>query len=258
MNSHPFENPLFCISIVSHGQTELVYDLVNDISNSDGFKYFQIVLTLNTPSEFFDLTKFPKLNITILQNLSPKGFGANHNQAFLLCKAKFFIVANPDIRIDKLALSLLYDYCLKAGDFGAVTPNVLSKLNIPEDYIRENLSPYSLFKRYVFREKNACINVSKFYWACGMFLIFKPIIFREVQGFNEDYFLYCEDYDICGRLFLSGYKIEIAQEISVTHSGQRSSHKSFKYLLMHLTSLYKVWTSTIFYRIALFNLNRNN
>ena len=35
----------------------------------------------------------------IIVNRRPKGFGANHNAAFLRCRTPFFCVANPDIRL---------------------------------------------------------------------------------------------------------------------------------------------------------------
>jgi len=58
-----------------------------------------------------------------------------------------------------------------------------------------------------------------------------------LNGFNDKYFLYYEDVDLCLRARKNGLKIAIVTDCSVVHEGQRKSHYSFKYFIWHSMSL---------------------
>jgi GT2 family glycosyltransferase len=60
--------------------------------------------------------------------------------------------------------------------------------------------------------------------------------------------MYCEDVDICGRLQLAGWDLQVAEEVVVMHEAQRASNVSLRPLLWHLTSFAKLWTSPAFWQ----------
>ena len=90
------------LSIVSHGQGELVESLLDDLSTLDfsEFESVQILVTLNISEDEGFLSKYLK-DVIVIRNVRPLGYGANHNQAFAFSEADFFIVLNPDIRISE-------------------------------------------------------------------------------------------------------------------------------------------------------------
>jgi hypothetical protein len=80
-------------------------------------------------------------------------------------------------------------------------------------------------------------------WVAGMFMLFAKKTFERLNGFNERYFLYYEDVDICARLNLAGLKVMVNPAARVVHYAQHSSHRSLKYLRWHISSLYRFLTS---------------
>ena len=63
-----------------------------------------------------------------------------------------------------------------------------------------------------------------------MFLIFKKEVFKELNGFDESYFLYYEDIDICLRTWRSGKKVAVSKVSSIEHLAQRDSHKNLIFM----------------------------
>ena len=51
-------------------------------------------------------------------------------------------------------------------------------------------------------------------------------IFNEINGFDESFFLYLEDVDICKRIANCGYRICVDSSNKVMHDAQRDSHKN--------------------------------
>ena len=84
------------ISVVSHGQGSILRNLLSKLQKYSTF-ISKVVITFNIP-ETIDMNsfKFP-FEVECIQNAKPKGFAANHNQAFNKCESEFFCVMNPDI-----------------------------------------------------------------------------------------------------------------------------------------------------------------
>ena len=97
LGTHPHEMPMIfggeisgdaatvCVSIVSHGHGAMVERLVTALL--DYPEVGQIILTLNVPE---NLVIPDDARISLVHNSTSKGFGANHNSAFLKCMQAFF------------------------------------------------------------------------------------------------------------------------------------------------------------------------
>ena len=72
-----------------------------------------------------------------------------------------------------------------------------------------------------------------------MFMGFRTSVFQEIGGFDQRYFMYLEDVDICATLWAAGYEVAIDTENSVIHYAQRGSRRDPKLFLFHLTSYIK-------------------
>jgi N-acetylglucosaminyl-diphospho-decaprenol L-rhamnosyltransferase len=240
------------ISIVSHGHGPLVVQLLRDLDDLPSLRGVTVVVTLNLPDEILDISPFQNLRIKIRRNLASIGFSANHNHAFGLCTTPWFAVLNPDLRISSSIFEQLIVEA--AGDDGIalVAPRVMNSKGNTEDSVRRNLTPWSVISRRM-RHVDSIVasDTGAFRWYAGMFFLIRSAAYAQVKGFDERYFLYCEDYDLCARLHLKSLKIVYAESICVVHDAQRHSHKSIRYSWFHLKSMMRVWLSAPVWRIAL-------
>lgn len=228
-----------CLSLVSHAQAELANPFLVDLA-----RYcpdIDLVVTSNIPEVAeFDFSKWP--GATHVINPASRGFSANHNAAFSYCNAKYFCIANPDIRINSnlfpSLISMMQDPLV-----GVVAPRVLNASGGTEDSVRRFPTPLSLLgrllavhdDRYPIKDFNP-ISVD---WAAGMFLLFRAEAFDQLSGFDENFFLYFEDIDICKRLWKSNWKVMIDPRVSVIHLAQRASRKNFQHFCWHLSSMFR-------------------
>jgi GT2 family glycosyltransferase len=69
-----------------------------------------------------------------------------------------------------------------------------------------------------------------------MFVMFRREAFDAVRGFDERYFMYFEDADICRRLWSRGLKVLYVPAATVVHDARRRSHRDPQHLRWHLRS----------------------
>ena len=245
----PVVKPKISISIVSHGQMDLIAHLLWDIQTHCRDLDIELILTLNLVQEVPpDVSLYP-FPIRILKNTVPKGFGANHNQAFQAAAGQYFCVLNPDIRFDACPFSGLMA-CLNDAAVGMAAPLVVSPGAVIEDSARRFPTPLRIVQKLFRQPKNTDYRFQTepqaVDWAGGMFMLFPRLMFAKLSGFDERYFLYYEDVDICARLGLLGLKIVVNPATRVIHHAQRSSHSNIKYLRWHLTSMMRFFSSPVY------------
>ena len=230
------------VSIVSHGQMALILPLLAQLDRYCAAVIEKVVLTINIPEP--DLTVGMQWGFPIerIANAAPKGFGANHNQAFTHCGSDWFLVLNPDMRFDNDVLSPLVAQA--APDAGLLTPRILEPGKTAPEQHRAIITPLEILTRK--RPGYAIPAVPA--WVPGLFMLLRSRAYAQVKGFDERFFMYGEDFDICARLRLAGWKLSIAEHLQTRHDAQRASHSSKRHLYWHLTSLLKVWSSTAFWR----------
>lgn len=237
--------PEVTVSVVSHGHGDMVWSLVGQLLACS--EVSRIIVTLNIP-EPFPADRNDK--VIVVKNDHPKGFGENHNAAFAFVNTGFYCVINPDIELTEDPFHALLHKL--AGRFtGLVAPLVISGGGGVEDSMRPFLTPWTLAKR-VLGLASGAYSLSKgdpaFMpdWVAGMFMLFRSEAYTKVGGFDERYFMYCEDADICTRLWKAGYKVVGCLSTSVIHNAQRASHRSFKHLSWHVRSMARYFWSHSF------------
>ena len=233
------------ISIVSHNQLSLVKNIFMDLNSLECKHRFQVTLTLNVPEqESIELADF-SFPVKVINNKSPKGFGENHNQAFQqpidLKRRHYFFVLNPDVRIKEDVFTVLVNDLKLHHKIGVTAPLVKNYNGEIEDSCREVPTPWKIVKKFFgAREENRHFSHDVSFtsdWVAGMFLGFRSEVFELLNGFDEHYFLYYEDVELCSRIWLSNFVVLINPDVSIIHSGQRESHRNFKYFRWHLQSM---------------------
>lgn len=244
--------PDLSISIVSHCQAKLVQSLLDDIRDYCSNVSIEVILTLNLDEPLpFEVDSF-YFPIKVIRNMKPVGFAANHNQAFTHATGQYFCVLNPDIRLNSNPFDALIS-CMEATSSGMVAPVVRGKNGDIEDSARRFPTPLKILCK-VFRQckgSDYVIHIDPVFpdWVGGMFMLFKREVFERLDGFDERYFLYYEDVDLCARLRLTGHELALCPAATVTHLAQRSSHANFKYFFLHLSSMLRFFLSTVYWRI---------
>jgi GT2 family glycosyltransferase len=239
------------LSIVSHGHGMLIESLVRQLDQIFELEGVKLIVTLNEPGEYvaFDKDSPRKLRTIIIRNSAPLGFGANHNAAFQHCTTRWFAILNPDLSVPTDVFTALITTASERGA-ALVAPLVLNTDGREEDSVRWNLTPWSLLKRKMRFAGESDLGDGRFRWYAGMFYLVMSSAFRHVGGFDSRYFLYCEDYDLCARMHLAGHRVLFQRDISVIHDARRASRNSFKHIMLHLKSMWQVWSSLPVWRIA--------
>jgi len=229
------------VSIVVHRQWALARPLIEQLDRYCHASIAKVVLTLNLP-EALDIDSHWRFPVDVIENSKPKGFGANHNGAFAHCNTEWFLVLNPDIRFDDDAIGAMLSRA--APDAGLMAPRIQEPGKPQMEPHRGLLTPLELFQRrrpgYQPPQEPA--------WVAGMCMLVRAKAFTQVAGFDQRYFMYCEDFDLCARLRIGGWRIQIDEATVVLHLAQRASNRSLQPLLWHLRSFAKVWTSAAFWR----------
>jgi N-acetylglucosaminyl-diphospho-decaprenol L-rhamnosyltransferase len=226
------------LSVVSHGQNALVNQLLADIQRHCAARV-ALVLTQNIPDSIPFAVENLAFPAEILVNRERKGFGANHNAAFASCRTPYFGVVNPDIRLHADPLPALMD-SLADGRAGAAGPMVRTPAGAVEDSARRFPTVASLLKKAFVENRQPDYPVDRgaleVDWIGGMFMLFRSDAYRAVGGFDEAYFLYYEDVDLCQRLASNGRTVVYEPRTEVIHDARRASRREPGLALHHFRS----------------------
>lgn len=234
------------ISIICHNHEHQLERLIRSIEYhcANIREKLKIIITYNIDNN--NRIKSSILNIENIINSKLKGFSMNHNCALAQVNADYLCILNPDTEFTCNPFSQLIQV-LENKKVGVVAPLITDSTGKIEDSARKFLSPWRLFKRVVLAKRQSDYPINKAIikpdWVAGMFMLFRREVFQKIGGFDQKYFLYCEDIDICYRLRQAGYQVALNTAVTVIHDAQRTSHRSFKYLWLHIKSLLRFFMS---------------
>jgi GT2 family glycosyltransferase len=181
------------------------------------------------------------------------GFGAGHNVAIKssLREANYHVVLNPDVYFVKGVLESLLSFARSRPDVGVVMPKILNpdgsiqhlckKLPSPADLIARRFLPGFLkplmgarLARYEFRDQDydSVLSVPVL---SGCFMMLNCAALSQVGMFDERYFMYMEDVDLCRRM-QEGYKTIYFPKVAIYHGYEKGSYRSFPLMMRHIVS----------------------
>lgn len=243
------------ISIVSHNQEELIIRNFKDLDLED--EHYDITLTLidNTNSKKFEEFAKDKGYLYFADNKT-RGYGENHNKSFEISKVQdedIFIVCNPDIILEKDQLIAMLDSFMKNNrEFGNVTcyydkeKTILSNPDRHFPFFLNFVASIILKKRFHYGTN---FDVKTPEWISGEFMIIRGDIYKRVNGFDPEFFMYVEDIDLCFRAKHKGVTITHDKDFYIIHETQMDSRNvlssSFK---MHLRSCLRYLVKHRLYR----------
>ena len=181
------------------------------------------------------------------------GFGSGHNLAIKKCigNSAFHLILNPDVEFEPGTLEQIYAFMNTRSEIGLVMPKVLYRsgdtqflcrmLPAPRDLFMRRFFPgpvKTLFKsfmdKYELRHKDYD-SIMEIPNLCGCFMFVRTDVFEKIGCFDEQYFLYFEDTDLCRRIN-EEYQTIYYPIVSVIHGYARASYKNAKLLVCHVRS----------------------
>lgn len=179
------------------------------------------------------------------------GFGSGHNTVIekINKNSDFHLILNPDVTFKKGTIEVLVDELIKREELVMIAPKVL----FPNNKHQYTARKYPVFLDLVIRRLNFFKNriydkeyrdkdlTAPFYveYLTGCFQLYKTADFVALKGFDERYFLYMEDVDICKKIDVLGKKKLYYPKVSITHVLKQGSSKKPKLFMYHLTSAIK-------------------
>lgn len=227
------------ISIVNWNGQEILKRCLHSIYEYADDVTLEIIVVDNASTDnSVSMIKKDFPEVIILQNKRNIGFGRANNLALSKSKGRYILVLNPDIILIQPCLKQMMNFLKKettAGCIGCKLINIDG--SIQESYFRFFPTPWSQFKeamminrilKIIFRKDSFLNENIEVAWVVGASMMFRRDVFKALNGFNERFFMFGEDVDICYRLKNLGYRIIYLANIEMFHYHAACSNKQSK------------------------------
>jgi len=246
------ESPLVSVITVSHGQEDLVVRLLASLEQFSRGHLREVILIENQPSRA--VQRYDSLSniVRTYVNARPRGLAKNVNAGAGLATGDYLCILNPDVYFAEDVFSdLLQDIQAGLGDI--VAPLIVDGQGRIQDSARHLPTPRELLARRLVPKYRTIRDESQIpdrpEWIGGMFMLMPIVVFRQLGGWDERFFLYFEDVDYCARASLAGYRLYIDKRVRAVHEARRASMRHPWYLWRHIVSAFRFFRSPT-YRAA--------
>jgi N-acetylglucosaminyl-diphospho-decaprenol L-rhamnosyltransferase len=244
--------PTLWVSVISHGHHALLGGLLAELARQRGVTVVGVLVTLNAGEQWHVPEALGPWGrrVHVLTPERPRGFGANHNAAidFGLGEHATDCVAvlNPDVRLPTMdTLAHLAHAALRPA-VGAAYPRQIDAEGGTQDHERRWPGPWSLALRHLLPTLDqGSTDVAHEHlvdWVNAACLVLPTRVWQTLKGFDERYYMYCEDVDLCARMRLHGLTLSSA-DTEVVHGAERASRRHWRHLSWHVLSLMRLWAS---------------
>ncbi len=184
-------------------------------------------------------------SVTLRANKTNLGYGAAANQAFVSCTAQHVLLLNGDTLLQPGALAALSGYLARHRRAAIVGPRLVD----PDGTLQASCYPFPtplntllensttavvlgrLIRRYIPIVRNSYLrtwphrSARVVPWVKGAAMAVRREAFDAVGGFDESYFMYFEDADLCYRLNAADWQVHFAPVTTVVHIGGASTRQ---------------------------------
>lgn len=204
-----------CLDSLEHIRSEklsLEVIVVDNCSNDGKFEIFQ--------------SKYSNFNFIL--NIGNNGFANGCNLGAANATSDYYLFLNPDTKVNQVDLENYFQSYLNHPEIA-----LLSCLQIDEQgkfYKQQNLFPTfvtffgiprAIYKKLFKAKIHSKINNDDEFlypeWVTGAVILISKSWFEKVQGWNEDFWMYMEDVDLCKRVFDKGGKVAVLKSATIFH-----------------------------------------
>ena len=218
-------------------KTIYIVDNGASISNKNSINDFKLFIKNYEDIEYID----PKSNL---------GFGKGHNTILNKIDSRYHAIVNPDILLKEDSFSKIIDYMDNNTDVGMVIPRIIDENGNLQKVYRKEVTIHDMFIRMfcpkLFPKRMDKVTLQdKDYtkefqvpFGQGSFLVIRTGLFKELKGFDDRFFMYMEDADLCKRVNQKS-KLMYFPDTQVIHKWEKGSHKNKKLFKYHVKSMIK-------------------
>lgn len=185
--------------------------------------------------------------VRIVEERDNLGYGRGNNAAVTLAKGEYLLIINPDNVLPADGVERMLEILKTYPDAGIVGPALVypdgtirpsaRKFPTPLDLLKKRLFPlhwHEEFDQELRRLHKK--DITEVDWLVGACLLMRMDFYREMRGFDERYFLFFEDIDLCRRTWNAGKKVLYASSIKVLDRKGRLSGSSILSLVTRKTT----------------------
>lgn len=231
------------IIIVNFNVKEFLKNLLDSINKASQNLIIEIIVVDNASDDgSIEMIKEKFPYVVLIENKFNVGFGKANNQALKIAQGKFILLINPDTLVSEDTFVKMIEFFNSnplAGMAGCKILNpdgtlqLACRRSFPGPWTAftkvtglSSLFPKSkLFARYnlTYLDENQTYEVDAI---SGSFMMLRKEVYDKVGGFDEQFFMYGEDLDLCYRIQKSGYKIYYVHTTQIIHYKGESTKRS--------------------------------
>jgi GT2 family glycosyltransferase len=224
------------ISIVNYNTRDLLAALLRQLTSQQLRRPLEIIVVDNASRDgSADMVSDRYPEVTLVRNEVNRGFGAAHNQALQQHSSSYWLVLNPDVTLGPGDIDSMVNFmeqrprcgiegCRLIGPDGAFQPSAGQfpfgtalfgwLFNLEALGVRANL--HRIDPELYARSRPVD-------WVSGACMLIRSDVARHLGGFDERYFLYFEDIDLCYRARKAGYLTVLNSDVAIGHLGGAST-----------------------------------
>lgn len=231
------------VIIVNYNVKEFLQNLLHSIEKASANLSKEIIVVDNASDDGsveVIREKFPYVNL--IENKINAGFGKANNQGLAIAKGKYILFINPDCIVSEDTLDKMISFFGGHSDCALAGCKILNsdgtlqlacRRSFPGPWTSftkvtglSNLFPKSrIFARYnlTYLDENKTYEVDA---VSGSFMMMRKTVYDNVGGFDEQFFMYGEDLDLCYRIQKAGHKVFYVHSTQVIHYKGESTKRS--------------------------------
>jgi N-acetylglucosaminyl-diphospho-decaprenol L-rhamnosyltransferase len=209
------------VVVVSYNSRDHLAEAVRDLSAVEDF-HVVVVDSASTDGTLTSVDDLPVSTIALTRN---RGFGHACNVGFRHGDAPFVLFLNPtaDDRIAAAAPRIVdedgaLDYSMRRF------PRL--RTTFAQAFFLHRVLPRAEWSDELVRDRGAYSSPGSPDWVSGACILVKRSVLDRLQGFDEHFFMYCEDIDLCRRIRDLSLEIAFDPEATVVHEGGASMPRS--------------------------------
>ncbi len=239
------------ITIVAFNDEIDVRNAVRSIMEHTNGKLSKIIYIVDNSTEANKLSSLAEEYEDVVYQRPGRnlGFGGGHNYVLSELDSLYHAIVNPDILLTEDSFSVLLSF-LASSKVGMAVPRLLDEQGNLQAVYRRELTVFDMAVRMFFpshfqkRQRYHTMQDMDYGkpfavpFAQGSFLVIRTELFRKLGGFDDRYFMYMEDADLCKRVNKAS-SLWYCPDTAVIHKWERGSHKDKKLLRIHISSMFR-------------------
>jgi len=219
-------SPLVSICLVDYNDAAHLPECLNAVAEAAAGIDYEVILVDNASSDGSpDLVERDFPRTILIRNAENEGFGRANNRAVRASRGEYLLFLNTDVILRPGTLEPLIEEMRLHPSTGIAAPALVGAGGRPQvsfggrvTFITETLRK-TFLNRMIARRLRKDRRRREVRWVSGAFLLVRRGAFLESGGFDERFFIYFEDIDLCLRILAAGWKVVFLPRVESFHHG---------------------------------------